>query len=144
MTEPMTVIGGVHMNGTNLRALVVDDSAVIRELIAVNLQLEGFEVVTADDGLSALEKVHELEPHVVTLDVMMPRLNGLETVERLRADPATAHIPIVIVTGRAQASDIARGKELGVEAYLTKPFEPAELVDVVTRLARSGRGSVDA
>lgn len=132
------------MEDTALRALVVDDSAVIRELIAVNLQLEGFEVETANDGVSALEMVHALAPHVVTLDVMMPRLSGLDTVERLRADPSTAHIPIVIVTGRAQATDIARGKALGVEAYLTKPFEPAELVDVVTRLARSGRGSVDA
>ncbi|HET6626591.1 MAG TPA: response regulator [Nocardioidaceae bacterium] len=126
-----------------LRALVVDDSSVIRDLIAVNLQLEGFEVVTAGDGERALELVRTVRPHVVTLDVMMPRLNGFETVSRLRADPDTAHIPIVLVTGRAQAGDVARGEELGVEAYLTKPFEPAELVEVVTRLARSGRGAHD-
>jgi DNA-binding response OmpR family regulator len=122
-----------------LRALVVDDSAVIRDLISVNLQMEGFEVSTAEDGDAALELVETVRPHVVTLDVMMPKLNGFETVARLRANPATAHIPIVIVTGRAQAGDVARGEELGVEAYLTKPFEPAELVEVVTRLARSGR-----
>jgi CheY-like chemotaxis protein len=71
--------------------------------------------------------------------VIMPRLGGFDTVARLRDNPATAHIPIVIVTGRAQAADLARGEKLGVEAYLTKPFEPAELVEVVTRLARSGR-----
>lgn len=122
-----------------MRALVVDDSPVIRDLISLNLRLEGFEVTTAADGEDALELVAGVRPHVVTLDVMMPRLNGLDTVTRLRGDPETAHIPIVIVTGRAQASDVARGEELGVEAYLTKPFEPAELVDVVTRLARSGR-----
>lgn len=121
------------------RALVVDDSAVIRELIAVNLELEGFEVSTAGDGEAALAIATELLPDVVTLDAMMPRLNGYETVVRLRDDPRTAHIPIVMVTGRAQASDIERGREVGVEAYLTKPFEPAELVEVVTRLARSGR-----
>lgn len=122
-----------------LRALVVDDSPVIRELISVNLELEGFDVTTAEDGAAALEIVHEVDPHVITLDVMMPRLSGLDTVARLRADPTTAHIPVVIVTGRAQASDISRGEAVGADAYLTKPFEPSELVDVVTRLARSGR-----
>ncbi|MGH3333405.1 MAG: response regulator transcription factor [Nocardioidaceae bacterium] len=129
------------MAGRALRAVVVDDSSVVRELIAVNLQLEGFEVMTAADGEAGLELVREVEPDVVTLDVVMPRLNGFEAVARLRSDPATEHIPIVIVTGRAQATDIARGEELGVEAYLTKPFEPAELVDVVTRLATSGRSA---
>ena len=122
-----------------LRALVVDDSPVIRELISVNLELEGFDVTTAEDGAAALEIVHEVDPHVITLDVMMPRLSGLDTVARLRADPTTAHIPVVIVTGRAQASDISRGEAVGADAYVTKPFEPAELVDVVTRLARAGR-----
>ena len=122
-----------------LRALVVDDSAVIRDLISVNLQLEGFEVTTAGDGIEALDIVATVRPHVITLDVKMPRLDGFETVTRLRDDPATAHIPLVVVTGRAQAVDLSRGEQLGVEAYLTKPFEPAELVEVVTRLARSGR-----
>ncbi|HSE07138.1 MAG TPA: response regulator [Nocardioidaceae bacterium] len=122
-----------------LRALVVDDSAVIRELIAVNLELEGFEVTTAGDGQSALELAHELQPDVITLDVMMPRLTGFETVLRLREEPKTAGIPVVMVTGRAQAADLARGEEVGVEAYLTKPFEPAELIEVVTRLARERR-----
>lgn len=121
------------------RALVVDDSRVIRELIAVNLELEGFEVTTAGDGERALELAAEFRPDVITLDVMMPRLNGFETVTRLRQDPRTAGIPVVMVTGRAQSADRERGEEVGVEAYLTKPFEPAELVDVVSRLARQGR-----
>ncbi len=124
---------------SSLRVLVVDDSAVIRQLIAVNLELEGFEVTTAEDGQAALEMVAEVAPDVITLDVVMPRVTGFEAVARLRADPGTAHIPVVIVSARSQASDVARGEELGVEAYLTKPFEPAELVEVVTRLARDGR-----
>lgn len=124
-----------------LRALVVDDSAVIRELIAVNLELEGFEVTTADDGESALEIASDVRPDVITLDVMMPRMTGFEAVERLREDSGTATIPVVMVTGRAQAADLARGKEVGVDAYLTKPFEPAELIEVVTRLARRGRSA---
>jgi CheY-like chemotaxis protein len=118
---------------------VVDDSAVVRNLISVNLELEGFEVVPAVDGQSALDLVPKVRPDVITLDVVMPRLSGFEVVERLRADRDTAGIPIVVVTGRAQAVDVA-AEELGVDAYLTKPFEPAELVDVVGRLGRAGRG----
>jgi CheY-like chemotaxis protein len=116
------------------RVLVVDDSSVVRDLIAVNLELEGLEVVRCADGLEALERVAEQRPDAITLDVMMPRLDGFSTAERLRADPTTADIPIVIVTGRASAADLARGSALGVDAYLTKPFEPSELVATVLRL----------
>ena len=122
-----------------LRALVVDDSAVIRELITVNLELEGFEVATAGDGETAIDLAAKMRPDVITLDVMMPRLSGFDTVVRLRQDERTAGIPVVMVTGRAQAADLERGEEVGVEAYLTKPFEPDALVEVVTRLAREGR-----
>jgi CheY-like chemotaxis protein len=125
--------------GPALHALVVDDSRVIRELIAVNLELEGFAVSTAEDGERALELASELVPDVITLDVMMPRLDGFEAAVRLRQDPRTAAIPIVMVTGRAQSVDLERGKEIGVDAYLTKPFEPTELVELVTRLACEGR-----
>lgn len=121
------------------RVLVVDDSSVVRDLIAVNLELEGLTVVGCGDGEEALALVAEQRPDVITLDVVMPRLGGFETVEQLRADPATAGIPIVIVTGRASVADLTRGEELGVEGYLTKPFEPAELVGLVSRLVREGR-----
>lgn len=120
------------------RVLVVDDSPVIRDLIAVNLQLEGFDVRIAGDGEEALALVAEQRPDVITLDVVMPRLDGFETAARLRADPAYADIPLVMVTARAAASDLERGKELGVDGYLTKPFEPADLVALVGRLARDG------
>ena len=125
-----------------LKALVVDDSAVIRELIAVNLELEGFLVTCASDGEAALRAVREVVPDVITLDVMMPRLDGLATVRRLRDDPTTADIPIVMVSGRSSAADLERGREAGVEAYLTKPFEPSELVEVVRRFALGGRNPV--
>jgi CheY-like chemotaxis protein len=118
--------------------LVVDDSDAIRALIVVNRELEGYDVRTATDGLQALEIVRDWRPDVITLDVVMPRLDGFETLERLRADPGTADIPVVVVTGRAQAVDRARGEALGADAYLSKPFEPAELVSVVGRLAISG------
>jgi DNA-binding response OmpR family regulator len=124
---------------TGGRVLVVDDSSVIRDLIAVNLELEGFAVDVAEDGQAALEYVARRHPDLVTLDVVMPRLGGFETAARLRGDPATSGIPIVIVTARASAADLERGEEIGVDGYLTKPFEPAELVALVSRLVREGR-----
>jgi DNA-binding response OmpR family regulator len=111
--------------------LVVDDSEVIRRLIAVNLELEGFEVYVAEDGQECLDVVDMVAPDVVTLDVVMPRLDGFATAARLRSGATTRGLPIVMVSACAQESDLARGRELGVEAYLTKPFDPADLVRVV-------------
>ena len=90
--------------------LVVDDDEVIRQLIAVNLTLEGFDVVTAVDGRDCLEKVAEVEPDVITLDVMMPRLDGWVTATQLRKNPATAGIKVVLITARAQEDDRDRGR----------------------------------
>ena len=87
------------------RVLVVDDDEVIRRLIAVNLQLEGFDVSTAVDGQDCLDKVAEIDPDVITLDVMMPRLDGWETAVQLRKSPETAHIKVVLITARAQEDD---------------------------------------
>ena len=117
------------------RVLVVDDDDVIRQLITVNLELEGFDVVTAVDGQDALDKVKDAQPSVVTLDVMMPRVDGWEAAARLRSDPDTAHIKVVLLSARAQEADLQRGERIGVDAYLTKPFDPDELIDVVRRLA---------
>jgi len=117
------------------RVLVVDDDEVIRQLIAVNLTLEGFDVVTAVDGRDCLEKVIEAEPDVITLDVMMPRLDGWVTATQLRRNPQTAGIKVVLITARAQEDDRSRGRQIGVDAYLTKPFDPAEMIRVVRELA---------
>jgi CheY-like chemotaxis protein len=119
------------------RVLVVDDDAVIRQLICVNLELEGFEVHTAEDGQDALDKIRDVDPVVVTLDIMMPRLDGWETAARLRNDPATAHVKVILLSARAQEADLRRGQGIGVDAYLTKPFDPDDLVDAVRRLAGS-------
>ena len=116
------------------RVLVVDDSDVIRTLITVNLELEGFEVVTAVDGQDALDKVREVHPDVVTIDVKMPRLDGFDTVERMRADPRTQDLKIAMVTACAQVDDLRRGDEVGVDAYVTKPFDPTTLVRTVRDL----------
>jgi CheY-like chemotaxis protein len=121
------------------RVLVVDDSDAVRDLLMVNLELEGFEVRAAGDGEEGVALAESWQPDVITLDVVMPRLGGFEAVERLRSSESTAHIPVVIVTGRAQADDRARGQTLGVDAYVTKPFEPTDLVAVVSELASVGR-----
>jgi CheY-like chemotaxis protein len=117
------------------RVLVVDDDDVIRQLITVNLELEGFDVETAVDGQDCLDKVKDVRPDVVTLDIMMPRLDGWEAASRLRADPETADLKVVLLSARAQEADLARGDRIGVDAYLTKPFDPDELIAVVRRLA---------
>lgn len=114
--------------------LVVDDSDVIRALISVNLQIEGFEVVTAADGREAIDKVLELQPDVMTIDVKMPRLDGFETVQRIRSDPRTCHLKVAMVTACAQEADLRRGEAVGVDAYVTKPFDPSTLVRTVRDL----------
>jgi len=116
------------------RVLVVDDSEVIRDLISVNLELEGFEVETAVDGQDCLDKVHEVAPDVVTLDVVMPRMDGFVTAARLRADPRTAHLKIAIISASAQQRDFQHGRDAGVDAYLAKPFDPTELIKIVREL----------
>ena len=118
------------------RVLVVDDDKVVRQLIKVNLELEGFEVVTAADGVECLDVVHGVRPDLVTLDVVMPRLDGLRTAARLRSDPRTRHIPVAIVSGRSQLHG-DDGREPEVDAQLAKPFEPAELVRMVRQLTGS-------
>ncbi|MFJ8636446.1 PleD family two-component system response regulator [Streptomyces sp. NPDC093568] len=115
--------------------LVVDDNKVIRQLIRVNLELEGFEVVTAVDGLECLEIVNTVQPDLVLLDVVMPRLDGLRTAARLRADPRTRELPIAFV-GAMTRYETETGCDVGVDGFLPKPFEPTELVNLVKELAR--------
>ncbi|MFF7334128.1 response regulator [Streptomyces sp. NPDC008150] len=128
------------MPGVSGRVLVVDDNKVIRQLIRVNLELEGLEVVTAGDGAECLDVVHDVRPDVITLDVVMPRLDGLRTAARLRADVRTRHLPLVIVSACTQY-EVDSGLGVGVDAFLAKPFEPSELVRVVSRLVERTSGS---
>lgn len=114
---------------------MVDDDEVIRQLIAVNLTLEGFDVATAVDGQDCLDKVAAIDPDVITLDVMMPRLDGWVTAGQLRRNPQTSRIRVVLITARAQEDDWDKGRQIGVDAYLTKPFDPGEMIRVVRELA---------
>ncbi|MFC9087915.1 response regulator [Nocardiopsis dassonvillei] len=127
------------MNALPTRVLVVEDDDVIRELIRLNLELEGFEVFTAVDGQDCLDRAAHIDPHVVTMDVMMPRVDGWTAVERLRADARTRDRPIIMVTARTQETDRQHGRRVGMDAYLTKPFDPDVLIDIIRSLVDRGR-----
>ena len=115
------------------RVLIVDDAPSIRLLIRTNLELADFDVEEVEDGVACLTHLATADvlPDVVTLDVMMPKQGGLATAAAIRSDPRTAGVGIVMVTTQNLPSDIARGERAGVDAYLTKPFEPDELVATV-------------
>jgi CheY-like chemotaxis protein len=106
----------------------------MRALCRVNLVAAGMEVLEADDGTSALQLVTAEKPDLVVLDVMMPGLNGWEVAEALAEDPATRDIPIVFLSARAEPSDRARGRELGAVGYVTKPFDPVGIADLLERI----------
>lgn len=114
--------------------LVVDDDPVILRLLEVNFDMEGYTVLSAADGAAALEVARESHPDVVVSDVMMPRMSGIELVQALRADDRTSDIPILLLSAKAQNADVKAGLDAGADAYLTKPFEPLELVERVAAL----------
>ena len=108
--------------------LVADDDPDILLLMTLTLERDGYDVVPAKDGLSALEAAVERVPHLVLLDLMMPGLDGYEVTRRLRREPTTKDLPIVIVTAAAEESQAARALEAGADAYMKKPFSPRELL----------------
>ncbi|MEO2105817.1 MAG: response regulator [Actinomycetota bacterium] len=114
--------------------MAVDDDHVIRGLLEVNLEMEGHEVITAVDGQDALDRVRDERPDLILLDVMMPNVNGWQVAETLKNDPETRNIPIVFLSARAMEADVRKGTDLGVQAYVTKPFDPIDLMDLVNRL----------
>jgi DNA-binding response OmpR family regulator len=126
----------------NARILVVDDDQVIQQLLKVNLELEGYAVDVAEDGEEALEMFDARQPDLILLDIMMPRLDGWEVCRRLKEGEDSANVPIVLLSARAQEADVQRGTEMGVAAYVTKPFDPIQLLDLVADiLAKQGFSS---
>jgi CheY-like chemotaxis protein len=119
-------------NSASRTVMVVDDEPDIRYLIRTTLEQAGYGVVEAAHGAAALEQVRRSPPQLVLTDRMMPRMNGGELIERLRADESTNAIPIVIVSG-------TRGEQAGADAVLAKPFDPRELIVLVDRLTGKER-----
>ncbi len=118
--------------------LVVEDDNALRDTIAYNLRGEGYLVLTAADGIAALETAHQNALSLVLLDLMLPRLDGLEVCRQLRAKPETAHTPILMLTARGEETDKVVGLELGADDYVTKPFSWKELRARVRALLRRG------
>lgn len=119
------------------KILMVDDEKHIVRLVQVNLERAGYEVMTAYDGVEALEIVAKDKPDMIVLDVMMPRKDGFETLKDLQASPETRDIPVIMLTAKAQDADIFHGWASGVSSYLTKPFNPRELLTFVDRIFQS-------
>ena len=117
--------------------LAVDDENNIRRLIEVNLLRAGYRVTSAADGEEALRKVREDRPDLVVSDVMMPKIDGFELLRRLKADPETSDIPVLLLTAKAQNQDIFAGWAGGVHGYLTKPFNPGELLTWIKKTLES-------
>jgi DNA-binding response OmpR family regulator len=120
------------------RLLLIEDDVDIRELVAFKLSQLGFEVLAFDDPRAGLESAERFPPDLVVLDVMLPAMSGLEVCRRLREAEATARTPIVMLTAKAQESDVERGFAMGATDYVVKPFSPRELVSrVESILART-------
>lgn len=128
------------MRGTRqlmaLKVLVCDDERHIVRLIQVNLERQGYQVVTAFDGKEGLEKIRSEKPNLVVLDVMMPYMDGFEVLKSIRREPETENLPVIMLTAKAQDKDVFEGYHYGADMYLTKPFNPMELVTFVKRIAQ--------
>lgn len=120
------------------RIVVADDEADIRRLIVFTLKKRGYTVLEAAAGDAALDLIRQETPDLAVLDVMMPGLSGHEVAAAVRADPATGHIPIVMLSAKGQASEIEAGLASGATAYLVKPFVPQELANRVADILRGG------
>jgi DNA-binding response OmpR family regulator len=112
-----------------LTVLVIDDDPVILELLRVNFEIEGFNVVCARDGDEGLAMAQDLHPDVVISDIMMPRRDGLQLLSDLKADPRTEDLPVILLSAKAQKSEVQHGLDMGADDYITKPFDPIQLID---------------
>lgn len=122
--------------------LVVEDEEDILELIEFNLKKEGYQVATATSGEKAIELARRNPPQLILLDIMLPGMDGLEVCKLLKHDPATMHVPIVMLTAKGEESDIITGLEIGADDYMTKPFSPRVLVARVRNLLRRKKQEV--
>jgi two-component system response regulator MtrA len=116
------------------RIVVADDDMDIRDLVEFKLATMGHEIVTVADGSSAVDACESQHPDLAVFDIMMPGLTGLEAVREIRKNPALAHLPVILLTARAQQSDVQTGYASGADDYITKPFSPKDLATRVEAL----------
>jgi CheY-like chemotaxis protein len=122
------------------RILVVEDVPLGLAVLRMRLEAEGFEVITARDGVEALDQAREGHPDLMLLDLMLPRLSGERVCQELRADPRTAALPIVVVSARVQEAERLRAIAAGADTFIAKPYDTARLMDEIrARLAAAGK-----
>ena len=115
---------------------MVEDSVPQREMITELLRGIGLNVTVASDGMEALEQMQSQRPDMVVLDIVMPRMNGYELCRRIKADPSTQHVPVVMCSSKGEEFDRYWGMKQGADAYITKPFRPADMLSTVKQLLR--------
>lgn len=120
------------------RILVVDDEMYIVNILDFSLESEGFEVLSAANGEEALRMAMDTSPDLVLLDVMMPKIDGFEVCRALKAKEETKEIPIILLTAKDRDADRKKGEEVGCDAYITKPFSPARLIEEIRGLLTTG------
>ena len=130
----MTEQGLARKPGTT-RVLVIDDSNTIRRSAEIFLKQGGYEVVLAEDGFDALAKVHDLEPNVIFCDILMPRLDGYQTCAIIKRNPRFTKVPVIMLSSKDGVFDKARGRMVGSDDYLTKPFTKDQLLTVVAQFS---------
>ncbi len=131
------------MSSNTLKIMVIDDSNTIRKTAETLLVRAGCEVITAVDGFDSLAKIADAPPDLIFVDIMMPRLDGYQTCALIKNNRRFRHIPVVMLSSKDGLFDKARGRIVGADAYLTKPFSRQELMDVVERMA-GGSTTTDA
>jgi len=118
----------------NRKILIIEDDPINLRFTKYTLEKKGYQVVTAANGLEGLKKVKTEAPDLIIMDIMLPGIDGFEICHRLRAEPQTAQLPILMISGKAQEADKATGLKVGVDVYLTKPVSPSEIVSRVEAL----------
>ena len=121
------------------KILVVDDEVYIVHILDFSLRREGYDVVTALDGEQALEKVKSDQPELIVLDILMPKLDGYDACRKLRADPQTADIPIILLSAKGRNVDQRMGYDAGATDYITKPFSPRKLVEKINTILTTSK-----
>jgi twitching motility two-component system response regulator PilH len=116
--------------------LIVDDSPTVRHMVAEQLRKSGFNVVEAIDGEEAIAKIQTSLPDLVVTDIVMPRKNGYELCRWLKSEPNTKDIPVIMCTSKSEEFDVYWGMKQGADAYVTKPYHPPDLIDVVKKLLK--------
>ena len=118
------------------KLLLIDDEVQLLEMLQIRLEANGYEIVTANDGVEGIEKVKSENPDLIILDIMMPKMDGYEVCEILKNDPQYSKIPIIFLSAKAQEDNMKIGKEEGAEAFVKKPFETSDLLTKIEELLK--------